>query len=156
MQIPQTASCVLAVAESQMRRRVRGPQLQGELPAGVRGRQPASPPLLRFQRPDHPLLQSQGPIPLITVVMLCLSVVCVLLFKEIYIFVSRPQTQELEQQFSLSDRVLCLHSRWKILYAGLANGMVVTFNLKVRHAVHAALLCLMPMSQFSLQPLILC
>ncbi|XP_040056007.2 zinc finger protein 106 [Gasterosteus aculeatus] len=40
------------------------------------------------------------------------------------------KTQELEQQFTLSDRVLCLHSRWKILYAGLANGMVVTFNLK--------------------------
>ncbi|XP_045918182.1 zinc finger protein 106 isoform X2 [Micropterus dolomieu] len=40
------------------------------------------------------------------------------------------RTRELEQQFSLSDRVLCLHSRWKILYAGLANGTVVTFNLK--------------------------
>lgn len=43
-----------------------------------------------------------------------------------------PQTNQLEQQFSLSDRVLCLHSRWKFLYAGLANGTVVTFNLKVR------------------------
>ncbi|XP_068435938.1 zinc finger protein 106 [Clinocottus analis] len=40
------------------------------------------------------------------------------------------KTRELEQQFSLSDRVLCLHSRWKMLYAGLANGTVVTFNLK--------------------------
>ncbi|KAM6969264.1 zinc finger protein 106 [Tautogolabrus adspersus] len=40
------------------------------------------------------------------------------------------KTHELEQQFSLSDRVLCLHSRWKFLYAGLANGTVVTFNLK--------------------------
>uniref|UniRef100_UPI0037E7FF14 zinc finger protein 106 n=1 Tax=Semicossyphus pulcher TaxID=241346 RepID=UPI0037E7FF14 len=40
------------------------------------------------------------------------------------------KTRELEQQFSLSDRVLCLHSRWKFLYAGLANGTVVTFNLK--------------------------
>lgn len=40
------------------------------------------------------------------------------------------KTQEFEQQFSLSDRVLCLHSRWKTLYAGLANGTVVTFNLK--------------------------
>lgn len=46
--------------------------------------------------------------------------------------VSRPQTRRLQQQFSLPDRVLCLHSRWKILYAGLANGTVVTFNLKVR------------------------
>ncbi|XP_069016815.1 zinc finger protein 106 [Embiotoca jacksoni] len=40
------------------------------------------------------------------------------------------RTRELEQQFSLSDRVLCLHSRWRTLYAGLANGTVVTFNLK--------------------------
>ncbi|XP_072221969.1 zinc finger protein 106 [Leuresthes tenuis] len=40
------------------------------------------------------------------------------------------KTRELEQQFSLSDRVLCLHSRWRTLYAGLANGTVVTFNLK--------------------------
>ncbi|XP_061600282.1 zinc finger protein 106 [Cololabis saira] len=40
------------------------------------------------------------------------------------------KTQELEQQFLLSDRVLCLHSRWKMLYAGLANGTVVTFNLR--------------------------
>ncbi|KAK2826685.1 hypothetical protein Q5P01_020899 [Channa striata] len=40
------------------------------------------------------------------------------------------KTQELEEQFFLSDRVLCLHSRWKTLYAGLANGTVVTFNLK--------------------------
>uniref|UniRef100_A0A8C4ZG00 Zinc finger protein 106a n=1 Tax=Gadus morhua TaxID=8049 RepID=A0A8C4ZG00_GADMO len=40
------------------------------------------------------------------------------------------RTGVLEQQFSLSDRVLCLHSRWKVLYAGLANGTVATFNLK--------------------------
>ncbi|XP_008296494.1 zinc finger protein 106 [Stegastes partitus] len=40
------------------------------------------------------------------------------------------KTRELEQQFSLSDRVLCLHSRWRTLYAGLGNGTVVTFNLK--------------------------
>uniref|UniRef100_A0A671WWW9 Zinc finger protein 106 n=1 Tax=Sparus aurata TaxID=8175 RepID=A0A671WWW9_SPAAU len=40
------------------------------------------------------------------------------------------KTRELEQQFTLSDRVLCLHSRWKFLFAGLANGTVVTFNLK--------------------------
>uniref|UniRef100_A0A665WKD2 C2H2-type domain-containing protein n=1 Tax=Echeneis naucrates TaxID=173247 RepID=A0A665WKD2_ECHNA len=40
------------------------------------------------------------------------------------------KTKEFEQQFSLSDRVLCLHSRWRTLYAGLANGTVVTFNLK--------------------------
>ncbi|KAM7403631.1 hypothetical protein PAMA_004189 [Pampus argenteus] len=40
------------------------------------------------------------------------------------------KTGEFEQQFSLPDRVLCLHSRWKILYAGLANGTVVTINLK--------------------------
>ncbi|KAM8834179.1 zinc finger protein 106 [Synchiropus picturatus] len=40
------------------------------------------------------------------------------------------RTQEYEQQFAVSDRVLCLHARWKTLYAGLANGTVVTFNLK--------------------------
>lgn len=40
------------------------------------------------------------------------------------------KTRLLEQQISLPDRVLCLHSRWKVLYAGLANGTVVTFNLK--------------------------
>ncbi|XP_051943016.1 zinc finger protein 106 [Hippocampus zosterae] len=39
------------------------------------------------------------------------------------------KTQELEQQFNMADRVLCLHYRWKFLYAGLANGTVVTFDL---------------------------
>nr|XP_061798527.1 zinc finger protein 106-like [Nerophis lumbriciformis] len=39
------------------------------------------------------------------------------------------KTQELEQQFNLADRVLCLHNRWNYLYAGLANGTVVTFDL---------------------------
>ncbi|XP_070834759.1 zinc finger protein 106 [Chaetodon trifascialis] len=47
------------------------------------------------------------------------------------------KTRELEQQFSLSDRVLCLHSRWKFLYAGLANGTVVTFNLKTNKQMDA-------------------
>lgn len=42
------------------------------------------------------------------------------------------QTRECLEQFVLADRVLCLHSRWKILYAGLANGTVVSFSLKVR------------------------
>uniref|UniRef100_A0A672FNS8 Zinc finger protein 106a n=1 Tax=Salarias fasciatus TaxID=181472 RepID=A0A672FNS8_SALFA len=41
----------------------------------------------------------------------------------------------LEQLFSLPDRVLCLHSRWKTLFAGLANGNVVTFNLKTNRQV---------------------
>ncbi|XP_060118911.1 zinc finger protein 106 isoform X1 [Heteronotia binoei] len=40
------------------------------------------------------------------------------------------KTRELIDQFKLDDRVLCLHSRWKILYAGLANGSVVTFSIK--------------------------
>ena len=35
------------------------------------------------------------------------------------------------EQLQLEDRVLCLHSRWRILYAGLANGTVATFNIKV-------------------------
>ncbi|XP_025049114.1 zinc finger protein 106 [Alligator sinensis] len=34
------------------------------------------------------------------------------------------------EQFKLEDRVLCLHSRWRILFAGLANGSVVTFSIK--------------------------
>lgn len=34
------------------------------------------------------------------------------------------------QQLSLPDRVLCLHVSWSILYAGLANGTVVSFDLK--------------------------
>ncbi|OPJ82987.1 zinc finger protein 106 [Patagioenas fasciata monilis] len=40
------------------------------------------------------------------------------------------KTRERMEQFKLEDRVLCLHSRWRILYAGLANGTVVTFSLK--------------------------
>lgn len=34
------------------------------------------------------------------------------------------------QQLSLPDRVLCLHVSWRILYAGLANGNVTSFDLK--------------------------
>ncbi|XP_074853170.1 zinc finger protein 106 isoform X2 [Carettochelys insculpta] len=40
------------------------------------------------------------------------------------------KTRECMDQFKLEDRVLCLHSRWRILYAGLANGNVVTFTIK--------------------------
>ncbi|NWW71969.1 ZN106 protein, partial [Climacteris rufus] len=40
------------------------------------------------------------------------------------------KTKERMEQFKLEDRVLCLHSRWRILYAGLANGTVVTFSIK--------------------------
>ncbi|NWR70345.1 ZN106 protein, partial [Centropus unirufus] len=40
------------------------------------------------------------------------------------------KTRERTEQFKLEDRVLCLHSRWRILYAGLANGSVVTFSIK--------------------------
>uniref|UniRef100_A0A8C0JT45 Zinc finger protein 106 n=1 Tax=Canis lupus dingo TaxID=286419 RepID=A0A8C0JT45_CANLU len=40
------------------------------------------------------------------------------------------KTRECVEQLELEDRVLCLHSRWRILYAGLANGTVVTFNIK--------------------------
>lgn len=39
-------------------------------------------------------------------------------------------TLKFEEHFSLSDRVLCLHNRWKTLYAGLGNGSVVTIDLK--------------------------
>ncbi|XP_051000426.1 zinc finger protein 106 [Acomys russatus] len=40
------------------------------------------------------------------------------------------KTRECIEQLELEDRVLCLHNRWRILYAGLANGTVVTFNIK--------------------------
>ncbi|XP_042308380.1 zinc finger protein 106 [Sceloporus undulatus] len=40
------------------------------------------------------------------------------------------KTRECVDQFKLDDRVLCLHTRWRILYVGLANGNVVTFNIK--------------------------
>ncbi|KAL2099307.1 hypothetical protein ACEWY4_005787 [Coilia grayii] len=40
------------------------------------------------------------------------------------------RTRECVEQLSLPDRVLCLHSRWKVLFVGLANGSVVTFSLK--------------------------
>ncbi|KAG9336796.1 hypothetical protein JZ751_003144 [Albula glossodonta] len=39
------------------------------------------------------------------------------------------KTRECVDQFSLPDRILCLHNRWKILFAGLANGSVVSFSL---------------------------
>ncbi|XP_013871165.1 zinc finger protein 106 isoform X2 [Austrofundulus limnaeus] len=34
------------------------------------------------------------------------------------------------QKISLPDRVLCLHTAWSILYAGLANGSVISYDLK--------------------------
>uniref|UniRef100_UPI003AAB28E0 zinc finger protein 106 n=1 Tax=Centroberyx gerrardi TaxID=166262 RepID=UPI003AAB28E0 len=34
------------------------------------------------------------------------------------------------EQISLPDRVLCLHIAWNILYVGLANGSVVSYELK--------------------------
>ncbi|XP_034968144.1 zinc finger protein 106 isoform X1 [Zootoca vivipara] len=40
------------------------------------------------------------------------------------------KTRELVDQIKLDDRILCLHSRWRILYAGLANGSVATFSIK--------------------------
>nr|XP_015206432.1 PREDICTED: zinc finger protein 106 [Lepisosteus oculatus] len=40
------------------------------------------------------------------------------------------KTFECVEQFCQLDRVLCLHSRWKVLYAGLANGTVVSISLK--------------------------
>lgn len=120
------------VADSQMRGRVRGPRLQSELPAGVRSPVPASPPVFRFKRPNHPLLQPEGRNPLSTQPASAEGRKVILVG-----LLSRPQTRKLQQQFSLPDRVLCLHSRWKTLYAGLANGAVVTFNLKVRRAEKA-------------------
>ncbi|XP_072311526.1 uncharacterized protein [Eucyclogobius newberryi] len=40
------------------------------------------------------------------------------------------KTRKCLQQLSVPDRVLCLHVAWNILYAGLANGSVASFDLK--------------------------
>ncbi|XP_018425005.1 PREDICTED: zinc finger protein 106 [Nanorana parkeri] len=40
------------------------------------------------------------------------------------------KTKECIDTLDLGERVLCLHTRWKNLYAGLANGTVVTFSTK--------------------------
>ncbi|XP_042358981.1 zinc finger protein 106 isoform X2 [Plectropomus leopardus] len=40
------------------------------------------------------------------------------------------KTTKFLEQISLSDRVLCLHSAWNILFAGLANGSVASYDLK--------------------------
>lgn len=40
------------------------------------------------------------------------------------------KTKKCLQQISVPDRVLCLHVAWNILYAGLANGAVASFDLK--------------------------
>ncbi|KAG8449516.1 hypothetical protein GDO86_016238 [Hymenochirus boettgeri] len=40
------------------------------------------------------------------------------------------KTLEFTDAMTVEERVLCLHSKWRILYAGLANGNVVTFSLK--------------------------
>ncbi|KAJ8401128.1 hypothetical protein AAFF_G00387100 [Aldrovandia affinis] len=39
-------------------------------------------------------------------------------------------TRQYVEWMRLPDRVLCLHNRWKVLYAGLANGSVVSFSQK--------------------------
>lgn len=57
---PRSAPNAGLVADSQVRGRLRGPRLQSELPAGVGGPVPASPPVLRLERPNHPLLQPEG------------------------------------------------------------------------------------------------
>lgn len=41
------------------------------------------------------------------------------------------QSKKCLQQMSLSDRVLCLHVAWNILFAGLASGSVASYDLKV-------------------------
>ncbi|CAF91116.1 unnamed protein product [Tetraodon nigroviridis] len=40
------------------------------------------------------------------------------------------KTQNCLEVFSLSDRVLCLHSAWNVLFAGLGSGAVASFDLK--------------------------
>lgn len=41
------------------------------------------------------------------------------------------QTQRCLEVFSVSDRVLCLHSAWNVLFAGLGRGSLASFDLKV-------------------------
>uniref|UniRef100_A0A3Q3N199 Zinc finger protein 106-like n=1 Tax=Labrus bergylta TaxID=56723 RepID=A0A3Q3N199_9LABR len=40
------------------------------------------------------------------------------------------KTNRCLEQITLSDRVLCLHIAWNILFAGLANGSVASYDLK--------------------------
>lgn len=40
------------------------------------------------------------------------------------------KTSKCLEKITLTDRVLCLHIAWKILYAGLANGSVASYDLK--------------------------
>ncbi|XP_061890493.1 zinc finger protein 106-like [Entelurus aequoreus] len=40
------------------------------------------------------------------------------------------------ETITLADRVLCLHTAWKILFAGLANGSVASFDLKTLKALN--------------------
>ncbi|XP_034554979.1 zinc finger protein 106 [Notolabrus celidotus] len=40
------------------------------------------------------------------------------------------KTSECLEQITLSDRVLCLHVAWNILFAGLADGSVASYDLK--------------------------
>ncbi|XP_049446993.1 zinc finger protein 106 isoform X2 [Epinephelus fuscoguttatus] len=40
------------------------------------------------------------------------------------------KTTKCLEQITLSDRVLCLHTAWNILFAGLANGSVASYDLK--------------------------
>lgn len=40
------------------------------------------------------------------------------------------KTRQCVEQLTVAERVLCLHSRWRMLFVGLANGNVATFSLK--------------------------
>ena len=41
------------------------------------------------------------------------------------------QSQKCREEIFMSDRVLCMHISWNILFAGLANGSVTCYDLKV-------------------------
>lgn len=55
----------------------------------------------------------------------------VILDEMFFFFSSHLQTTKCLDQLSLTDRVLCLHIAWNILYAGLADGSVASYDLKV-------------------------
>lgn len=46
------------------------------------------------------------------------------------------QSKKCLDQVSLSDRVLCLHTAWNILYAGLASGSVASYDFKVSKRIN--------------------
>ncbi|XP_018086618.1 zinc finger protein 106 isoform X2 [Xenopus laevis] len=45
------------------------------------------------------------------------------------------KSREFQAEWNVGERVLCFHTRWKTLFAGLANGNVVTFSVKSKKQI---------------------